>query len=242
MKTISLAAYNRASYLELTLNSLKQVDWTGYKLFVSLENGATEAVRRLCANIDWIDKEVHVAARKLGCDHNTHRSVCMPFDAGSDFNIYMEDDIEISRGLRNLADWYAAYNDQKNVCLCTESFTDRQGPTNQLLLFENFNSHGFMCTRAQFDKHLRKQWLDHSFSVDTDKGWDWNINNYVTRHSGSRIVSPLHAYTHHIGVMGTYCKPKLYHEGGQDKVALCHALHDSFFIDDPGSAASESAT
>lgn len=239
MKSISLVAYNRPDYLAQTLASMRQVDWTGYRLFVSLEAGAPDRVRRLCAEIDWVEKEVHVAVQKMGCDRNTYRSICMPFDAGSDFNIYMEDDVEISRGLRNLADWYADYDDQENVCLCTESFTDRTAPTNELRLFKSFNSHGLMCTKAQFEKHIRSKWLDHSLSYDTTKGWDWNMMNYVTRYSNSHIVAPMHAYTHHIGVSGTYCNRKMYEASGQHLLPLCHDIHSTFFINHPGGPADE---
>lgn len=230
MKTLSLVAYNRPGYLAKTLASLKQIDWTDYKLFVTLEHKSTKEVRTLCENIDWIDKEIQIASKPLGCDRATYWSICTPFNKGSQFNIYLEDDIEVSNGLKQMADWYYGYDDRQYVCLCPESYTDRQSPTNEIRYFKAFNSHGILCNKHQFETHMRNQWLDHKLSKNTSPGWDWNMMNYVTKHSDSHILAPMHAYTHHIGEMGTYCRPKGYRESGQAAVQLCHDIHDEFYI------------
>jgi hypothetical protein len=115
MKTISLVAYNRPRYLAITLKSLSKIDWYDYKLFITLEHAATKEVRDLCSAIDWIDKEIQTAPKPLGCDKCTHMSICTPFDRGSDFNIYLEDDIEVSEGLKNLADWYYKHDDRYSL-------------------------------------------------------------------------------------------------------------------------------
>lgn len=232
MKTISLVAYNRPDYLRITLASLRRLDWSGYEMFICLERGAHRDVKELCEAIDWIPRNIYEAQQKLGCDRNTYRSLCMPFDAGSDFNIYMEDDIEVSLGLRAMADWYCNYNDQEAVCLCPESYEkDPTKPTNLLLKCSAFNSHGLMCSKQQFEKHMRKQWLDNSLSKDTNIGWDWNMMNYVTRYSGgSYILVPSRPYTHHIGERGTYSTKTGYRESGQAELVLCHDVHSEFVI------------
>jgi len=230
MKTISIVCYNRPAYLSRTLESLKQCDWSGYSLFLAIEKGAPAAVVDICNKVDWIPTQVHIATHKLGCDRNTYRSIQLPFDAGSEFNIYWEDDIECSRGLRELADWYEKYNDRENACMCLESYTDRNSPTNEIRSFKGFNSHGLMCNAWQFNTHFRKQWLDHTLSDKTKHGWDWNMMNYITTHPTLKILAPMHAYSHHIGEVGTYCNAEVYHRLGQHTVVLCHDKHNDWYF------------
>jgi hypothetical protein len=229
MKTISMPVYNRPQYLEPTLASLSKNDWTGYKLFIAAEHGVTEGVMNLCKAIDWIDKEIFTSTYRLGCDKNTYRSICLPFASGSEFNIYWEDDVEASSGLRELADWYADYNDKKHACLCTESYTGRESPTNELRNFNAFNSHGFMCSRWQFETHLQPNWLKNKLSEDTCRGWDWNLMNYITKTPELNILAPMHAYSRHIGAIGTYCRREYFERSTQSKLVLCHDKHKEFY-------------
>lgn len=231
MKTLSLACYNRPDYLSKTLASLQKCDWSGFdRLFVSVEHGAPSAVLDLCYAINWIPTTVNVSDVRLGCDKNTYKSICAPFDAGSVFNVYLEDDIEVGAGYAKLAEWYYLYNDRSFAFLCTESY-GAVGPPDGIIVGRTFNAHGLMCNKDQFNRHLRHQWLNYALTPkDKPTGWDWNIMSYISQHDSLKMLYTVKSFSHHIGEQGTYCTHKVYKQLKQHELQLYNGIHDTFTI------------
>lgn len=232
MKTISIPAYNRPKYLKTALDSLKQCgDWSDYELFVSLEHGSSEEVVNMCKAIDWIKTHINLAPVKLGCDKNTLRSLSLAFEAGSDFSIYWEDDIEASPSLKRLADWYYDLNDQEFGGLFFETYFDPPTPPNEVFNIKSFNPHGFCIRRWQFEQYYKPNWLNYDLDRNQPRGWDWNMNAYLSRINPTiQVLFPKQAHSHHIGLIGTYCYEEIYRQQGQHLLTLAGEITEPYYL------------
>ncbi len=116
MKTITLVANNRLNYLKRMIQSLRENDLSGYTLFVGVEPEDQEVVE-FCQDFDFMPANVTVNPRKLGVALNPLMTISRAFDAGSDFNVALEDDLVLSPDALDLANWYFALPEENYFCL-----------------------------------------------------------------------------------------------------------------------------
>ena len=106
MKTLTLTVNNRPGYLRQLLDSLRRNNVDGYDLlYCAVEPGCPE-VLDVCKAIDFIPTHVHLNAERLGVRENPYQALRAVFDMGSDFNVYLEDDLLVSPDALDLANWY----------------------------------------------------------------------------------------------------------------------------------------
>ena len=108
--TITLGVTNRTDYVKQCLKTLREAyEYTNpafqnrLKLLIACEPG--DETRRICEDIDWIDKEVIMNDKKLGVRVNPYRILDYAFSV-SDFNLHLEDDLVFSKDLFRLLEIY----------------------------------------------------------------------------------------------------------------------------------------
>lgn len=102
-KTMTCTANNRPHYLEQMLTSLSKNKTEGYHLYIQVEPGNPKTIE-VCNNIDFMPTTIIKNRKKLGVRENPYKLLEKVFEIdGSDFNIYLEDDIIISPDVTSLA-------------------------------------------------------------------------------------------------------------------------------------------
>src|SRR3989304_9430081 len=102
MKTLTITAHNRPARLERMLQSLVVCNPHEYRAFVRCEPGcmASPAIVR-----KYLPKaKIHVNGKKLGVRENPYQVLSDAFQAGSEFNLYLEEDLVLSPDALALAD------------------------------------------------------------------------------------------------------------------------------------------
>lgn len=188
MKTISMTAYKRPAYEREVLLSLEKAKRPGWGWF------------RM--NRDSFDCE------RLGVDANTLKAVSRAFEAGSDFNLHIEDDTVLSPDAIDLCDWfYSSPQRDDYVLLSLHSMSHEDAFARPLALYEaaRFCPWGWAITRAMWERWILPEW-GGKHRVDP-KGWDWSVDLTVQRH-GLKVLKPSLSRTRNIGRDGgTYETP-----------------------------------
>jgi hypothetical protein len=197
MRTITIPGYKRPGIFRDALEYLTANDLTGWRIFIQLE--PTEMVDQYKAaaeSLSGVDYEITVNAKRLGLRENTFRLMEKAFAAGSELNIYLEEDIFIASDVTRLAGWYQDHHRPEWLCLSLlaggcggygyQSFGEY---SNLLFPSKSFNSLGFVVRRQEWEKHFSKLWMDDDkYSCGPDGkdvgGWDWAIYHHLMTADG----------------------------------------------------------
>lgn len=211
MKTISLSVYNRPDALFKMLESLRRNNCEGYTLIISLEpSSVSERVLDTIYKMTPCPIQLNRHYNRIGLSLNTFLAPALTFAAGSDFNVYLEDDLILSPDALDLSNWY--YNEQ---------ISDRQDSSVGLVLWRSEKSawpdevsqscvsskgqgghgNGFACTRYQWETYWRKEW----FSYGTEgPGHQWDLStDERLRELGKHVLSPLYPRSVQQNIKGT---------------------------------------
>ena len=95
MKTISMTAYNRPAYLERTLNDLVKNDPKEWSLFISIDPSIdTDKIVTIIKGITGFKNITYVINHQRKNHRlNQHDAIAMAFNAGSMFNLHLDDDL-----------------------------------------------------------------------------------------------------------------------------------------------------
>jgi len=204
MKTLSLTAFNRPSYLQKALQSLSRNDLAGYdRLYIGLEPGNAQ-VLEICKNINFIDTEIIQNKSVLGVRDNPYSLLKTVFDRGSKLNVYLEDDVLISPDALSLANWYD-HLPARDEYLCLSLFRKLE-PLGVALVEESskFDALGFVLSREQWCKYFEKYWYAQS------NGWDHSIRGMI-KELGVKTLIPGQSRSFHIGREGgVHYRPQLH--------------------------------
>ena len=209
MKTITLIAYNRPHYLKRMLESLSRNNLEGYHLYCGVEPNCQEVID-ICKAIDFVPCMVHVNAVQMGITANALGVLDRAFDAGSEFNVYLEDDLLLAPDTLDLANWYATHPRQPecvllNLCNCVEETPDKSGV--KVINTTGFNSWGWVATRESWHKWIRPNWFnDYNEVLGMQWGhgcWDWSINGFI-RSNHLNVMRPTCCRVTNIGEVGTW--------------------------------------
>lgn len=212
MKTISLPIYNRPDALKRMLETLKANNTEGWTLVVS-QDGYNVKCQEQVNQIDWMDVSYFDALNGLGLTLNTFLAPSLAFAAGSDFNLYLEDDLLLSPDALDLCNWYAEYvaertsdfYDSRNVGLTfwraygETDYPELASPTGQ-----GGHGNGFACTRYQWETFWRKEWFGYG-AEGPGQQWDIHTDNRL-RELGKTVLSPLYPRSKQQKVDGTHGK------------------------------------
>lgn len=204
MKTITLVAFRRPDYTLETINSLRvQRNISDYHLFVAIEPGHLETYA-VCRGIDFMDRTIEVNSTVLGVNCNNLKVYERAFDAGSMFNVAIEDDTPLAPDALRLAQWYATLPERDNYWLLN-LFSGSRTYDRPLDVSEHgsFCPWGFCMSQTGFER-IASEWMCDP------RGWDWSICEAMKRKSG-KALKPHLARSRNIGrTRGVYCTPEYY--------------------------------
>lgn len=213
MKTVTLVAYKRPLY---TANSLLQLSKCRClerfdRLDVFIDPGYDEVAE---VSKEWsarmpISTEVHVNEDRLGVAWNPFRAYSTVFEQlGSDFNVAIEDDSQLSPDALQLALWFfekhgASGRRYKFLNLCDHYQYRGPGknrndvPEDPALLAEtsNISAPFAWCLPRRAWPFVKRHWNKNRLS---NLGWDWSIR-FGMRMEGAVALTPVLSRCQNIG-------------------------------------------
>jgi len=204
MKTISVTIVGRSEFLIPFVESLKKVNNKEDYVFYASVEPTTDYIHDILDSIDFIDKKIIYNKEKLGVYNNPYHLLKRVFDEGSEYNIYLEEDLIFSQDITDLSDWMVNnFNDHNyshystyNHCLRSmwkynnyDCVRERQSV---------FSPLGFTLTKYQWKTHFCPNWYINS------SGWDFSILQYI-KSNELKHIEPYISRTKHIGHYGTNC-------------------------------------
>jgi hypothetical protein len=210
MKTITLTVSGRPQYLKPMLVSLKQNDLSGYEyLRINIEPGNPEVVD-ICNAIDFIPTSIYLNPSNFGVRRNPYEALKYVFQDGSDFNVYLEDDILLSHDAFRLADFHRRrFINDRSVIACSFHNYKSQKIEDQVEFLEEFVAIGFSLTKENWEKYFKPYWFDDAIAEEQKIGgigWDWSIRAVIKKFD-LRVLTPVYSRSTHIGEYGYHCRP-----------------------------------
>lgn len=205
MKTISLSAYNRPHALSRMLESLKRNNTDGWRIFVSMDHSL--ACLDLITEIDWIGVNVSCAQSRLGLSLNTFLAPSLAFSSGSDFNLYLEDDLILSPDALDLCNWYERESSDDpgvGMVLWRNNIATKDQCSLVDGLGQGGHGNGFVCTKNQWESFWRKEWFGYG---SEGPGRQWDLHTDVRlRELGLHVMSPIYPRSVQQKIDGTHGK------------------------------------
>jgi len=219
MKTMTLTVANRPHYLQRMLDSLRACKGVeDYMLFVGAEPLNQRCIA-LIQQIDWMPVRLRVHGKILGIRHNPFETINRAFREGSQFNLYLEDDIILSPDAVQLANWYQTlprYEEYLALCLFRYA-SDPTRPTDVLLGEREgktrFSALGLGISKKAWDTLFAPFWFDDARSKEltgeTNTGWDYTVTTTLKVMEDLQFLVPAFGRSTHIGRDGgVHCKPE----------------------------------
>lgn len=204
------------------LVSLLQNDIRGYEIFVRAEPGCPDCVTLVREALPHAHIEVNRS--RLGVRVNPYQVLLDAFLAGSQFNVYLEDDLILAPDAFFLADWFRKNARPDMLCLNFLNYESRADhPAALVLRTAAFNALGLCMTRSAWEAHFQPQWFrDEPGNPST--GWDWSIHRHLLVDSALFTVQPLLSRSNHTGRYGTYCRPTFHDRTFSGLAVSSHVL------------------
>lgn len=197
-KTITITAYNRPEYLKQVLESLSKNDLNGFHLYCGVEPGNNEIIETI-NSINFIDKTVVINEKRLGINGNPFNILSRAFNEGSEFNVYLEDDVIISPDAIKMSDWYLNYP-CKNDYFCFNLFhhksSSNESDTTKIFPSKIFTPYGFCLTKNSWNNYFKNNW--HPKPTDVWNTWDCSINDFMIK-NGYKTLQPVLSRSNNIG-------------------------------------------
>jgi hypothetical protein len=216
MKTITLTAFKRLDCLIQLLKSLEANDLTGYsKLYCAVEPVDVNIVERL-KKVKFIDVDITVNKTILGVRQNPFNILTKAFNEGSDYNVYLEDDMILSP---DAFDFFNYYHDnlhtQDRLCACAYNYNSDPAYNNLVTLSNDFVALGVGIFKNHWNDYFKPYWFNEQFRKDMEidmggiGGWDWCIRAVMKKFNMTTIM-PTYSRSYHTGKFGVHCTPKCY--------------------------------
>jgi hypothetical protein len=206
MKTLTLVANNRLHYLSQMVESLKENNFDGYTLYIGVEPD-DESVVAYCQDLDFMPIHLTINAKRLGVGGNPLATISRAFDAGSEFNVALEDDLILSPDALDLANWFYALPSVKNY-LCLNLFNYKSAPEHGAVVEEahHFVPLGWAATRRAW-----QYWIKPNWTGDV-RGWDFAVNKAWESTRRIKLLQPRLSRANHLGREGgVHCSTQ-YHD------------------------------
>lgn len=210
MFTISMPVYRRPEYLRKSLDSIRSnkdhVDWT---LVISVENGAIPEVMAMVDGISFMDKRIFHCPTKMGLDNNTNRAFNLAWKQGSDANLYLEDDIVLSKDALLLCSSFfnrgrsRGYQTQEELLGLGQEFVCKDETRPKAIKTQprvvGLLGNGFFCAFHMQD-FFNRHWFD---------GRTWDLNLHCALQEEGKHIDiwrPLIPRSTQIGFHGEHCQ------------------------------------
>jgi len=196
-KTATLTVTNRPKYLRKALDACRRIDWSGFRLYIGLEPLCDECAA-ICEAIDFVETEIIRNETCLGINDNPFNLLERAFADGSEYNVYLEDDVLVSPDILDMTNWYLQ-QDLSNV-MHLQFFQSNSAPSYpaSMLLHDLFLCWGFVCTADQWREHIRKAWYTNPPEIT----WDVSVLEYMQAHKLDGYI-PMFSRSSNIGAVGT---------------------------------------
>lgn len=223
MNTITITAMERPALFKDLIFSLLSNDLSGWRIFIALEpSDCTQEFFDICANSLSADQySITVNHERLGIRLNPFNAINTAYSFGSEFNLYLEEDLVISPDATELAMWFYRNHSPDWLALnllcgpCgTAGYLSSPWYPQTLLETKLFNSLGFAMKRDQWKEHLEKIWMGSESTPHIRPsqwsaawGWDWTVYAYVAKSSDLKVVTPAFSRVNHLGSTGHHVTP-----------------------------------
>jgi glycosyltransferase involved in cell wall biosynthesis len=190
-KTITVAAYNRPELLAKLLQSLKEQmrPPSDYTLYIRIDAGGDRFrdVKRVAFGVNFMAADVFYPQQNEGCIMNTFKLMEQAFEReGTDWNVYLEDDLLLSPDAFNLVEWYIAHageikatkgtQDIGAYCLCR---LRESGDPEKVYLSRAFVGWGFLMDARQWQIYAKPAWCSAKRLWGYDRMWDNSVADYI---------------------------------------------------------------
>ena len=204
MKTISISLYNRPQYTEKMFDALKQCQHIkDYYIFISIDTSEAETqneldVIKLAQKSNLSNKKIIIQKKRLDCATNVYTAIKMAFNAGSEYNIHIEDDIIVCKDTLLYFEWANKqyFKDKKVFCITSYNKRGTQPSLtefNKVLRSAGFNSWGWAIWIDRW-KQIENNW-DFCYK---DMGWDYHLLHHMQNKNLVKIA-PLVSRVQNIG-------------------------------------------
>ena len=178
-KTITITAHDRPELLSKTLDALSKNNTDNWELFVSIEpTTLTESMISIVKE-RFPDANILLPKKKLGVCENPFQLLEHVFDSvKSDINIYLEEDLDISPDVCDIAEFYLDKGcPEICVCLCNHNLNSETIIDSEKLLVETqkFSALGMILSSDSWRDNFKPNWR----SRKKPRGWDHSIQRYV---------------------------------------------------------------
>jgi hypothetical protein len=221
MKTITFPVGYRPNYLKEFLDSLAKNNLEGWEIVCSVEKAPKcwDVLNNHPLDINIVAKpKSDGVISHLGARLNMYNALKTAFDAGTDFNLHLEDDFLLSPDALDLANWY--YNNYKDKPLTYMSYgmfgfgKNRGNDYASLEEVPFFEGLGWCAFKENWEVCYRDAFFDGSLAkkyYGTTYGWDWNIQAYFRDHK-CKAIRPVINRTQHNGRIGGTCCTTQHHD------------------------------
>jgi glycosyltransferase involved in cell wall biosynthesis len=218
-KTITVTAHDRPELLSRTLDTLSKNNTDGWEIFVSIE--PTEQTDSMITIVKdrFPDANILLPEKKRGVCENPYDVLRHVFEnIKSDINIYLEEDIDISPDVCDIADFYLDQGcPAMCVCLCNHNINSETIIDSEKLLTETekFSALGVILSRHSWHDNFKNNWR----GAKRPRGWDHSIQRYAIRNKKT-ILMPLFSRSTHTGEYGTHCNPIIQQKLGYNDIKV----------------------
>jgi hypothetical protein len=203
MKTITITVSNRPFYLKRLIECLYNVsEINTYTVIFSLEPICEES-KLLCETSQFKNKIILYNKNKLGVRDHPYTLLNQVFSY-SDLNIYLEEDIIVSKDIIHLSNFYNEHNDhlllnlynKNKIGMFDEDILDVQ---DKFINGNNiyFSPFAWITSKNHWNNHLSKWWY-----ID-DKGWDFSVVTSMEQFKKRMLITSI-CRCNHIGEIGTH--------------------------------------
>jgi hypothetical protein len=221
MKTITLVAYNRLEYLIQMIGSLKVNRLDGYTLFIGVEPDDRSVVE-YCRALDFMAINLVVNQERLGVAWNPLATISRAFEAGSEFNVALEDDIVLAPDALELASWFLALPENNYFSLGLFNYRSSLEVPAEIEESDHFTPLGWCVTARVWNELIKPNWMADP------RGWDFSINKILEDNKQFKILQPKLARANHIGREGgEHCAPG-FHDAVFSQLPISDAAHRDY--------------
>jgi hypothetical protein len=226
-RSITITAMSRPQLFRRMLESLITNDLDGWSVLIRVEPTARspEFVAIAAELLSGVDYDLQVNETILGISLNPYQAIEGAFAAGSELNLYLEEDFLLSPDATALALWYQRQHRRHWLCLSllagpcgSAGFLSNAACPELMFEARTFNSIGFVMRREEWQNYARRAWLGGEPQSPVIHatwryawGWDWSLYGLVAAGFGLRTVQPVLARATHNGRDGgTHASPEFH--------------------------------
>lgn len=225
MKVITISAYDRVEYLDLTLAYLSRCHGIeDYSLFCYIDpSPRINEVFELCGRyVNTLNLGYAVNSERLDCNRNIFKCLDYGFKH-SDYVIHIEDDIILARdALLYLEHCNKTYKDDRSIfSVCTYNRYSHRTyqPKSSTTIFrqQHFDPWGWATWKDRWEEEIRDNWqfgYGPRYNKEGEKVLDqggWDVNMQTIIREDQRRINPNYSRSKNIGEYGRHTPSVDYH-------------------------------